>query len=76
MLSFTYNCPPSEFDNPDGFFEGLSLDEANIALHKAFQFCGAQPLASYSVHNVYSPEFSIDAALGNLHRALEENFKG
>jgi len=74
MLSFTYNCPPSEFDNPDGFFEGLSLDQANIALHKTFQFCGAKPFPSYSVHNVYGSDFSIDAALEGLRSKLEGNF--
>lgn len=74
MLSFTYNCPESEFDNPDGFFEGLSLDQANIALHKTFQFCGAKPLESFSVHNVYSPNFDIDAVLGGLREKLAENF--
>lgn len=74
MLSFTYNCPTSEFDNPEGFFEGLSLDQANIALHKLFQFCGAQPLQSYSVHDVYKSDFDINAALHNLNLTLTENF--
>ncbi len=40
MLSITYNCPKSEFNNPNGFFDGLSLDEANVATHKTFQFVG------------------------------------
>ena len=74
MLSFTYNCPTSEFNNQNGFFEGMSVDQANIALHKLFQFCGAQPLKSYSVHNVYGSDFSIDAALQGLQRTLGENF--
>ena len=74
MLSFTYNCPPSEFDNPQGFFEGLSLDQANIALHKAFQFCGAKPMKSYSVHNVYGNDCSINTALEGLRARLAENF--
>lgn len=74
MLSFTYNCPTSEFDNPEGFFEGLSLDQANIALHKTFQFCGAHPLKSYSVHDVYKGDFDHNAALSGLNDALERNF--
>jgi modulator of drug activity B len=74
MLSFTYNCPPSEFNNPQGFFEGLSLDQANVALHKTFQFCGARPLGSYSVHDVYGSGFNIDEALGGLRTKLAENF--
>ncbi|MFP4331714.1 MAG: NAD(P)H-dependent oxidoreductase, partial [Campylobacterales bacterium] len=61
MLSFTYNCPSSEFDNPNGFFEGLSVDGANIALHKAFQFCGAKKLESYSIHDVYSDNLDIES---------------
>lgn len=74
MLSFTYNCPESEFDNPKGFFDGLSLDEANVALHKTFQFCGAAPYPSYSVYDVYKSEFSIEKTLHELHLRLEENF--
>ena len=74
MLSFTYNCPESEFNNPEGFFEGMSLDEANVALHKTFQFCGARPYPSYAVHDVYKSEFAIEDALSGLRRALEHNF--
>lgn len=74
MLSFTYNCPSSEFDNPDGFFEGMSVDQANVALHKTFQFCGALPLKSYSVHDVYKSDFDINKALQELHATLNRNF--
>jgi modulator of drug activity B len=74
MLSFTYNCPKSEFNNPEGFFEGMSLDEANVALHKTFQFCGATPYPSYAVHDVYKSEFVIEDALSGLRHSLEQNF--
>ncbi len=74
MLSFTYNCPETEFNNPKGFFDGLSLDEANIALHKTFQFCGAIPYPSYSVHDVYKSDFSIEKPLNDLRLCLNENF--
>jgi len=73
MLSFTYNCPAGEFDNPDGFFEGLSVDGANVALHKTFQFCGAVPVESFSVHNVYG-DFDLDAALKRLQTLLGRTF--
>lgn len=72
MLSFTYNCPESEFDNPKGFFDGLSLDEANIALHKTFQFCGATPYPSFSVHDVYKSEFDIKSVLHGLNQHLNQ----
>lgn len=76
MLSFTYNCPSSEFDNPNGFFEGMSVDQANVALHKTFEFCGAKPLQSYAVHDVYKSDFNIDEALQGLQHTLAENFPG
>lgn len=75
MLSFTYNCPTSEFDNPKGFFDGLSLDEANVALHKTFQFCGVEKLPSYSVHDIYKSEFKLDEALAKLQEHLKQNIK-
>lgn len=74
MLSFTYNCPQSEFDNPEGFFEGLSVDGANIALHKTLQFCGATPLKSFSVHDVYGESFDLDNAMETLNAVLKVNF--
>ncbi len=75
MLSFTYNCPKSEFDNPNGFFDGLSLDEANVALHKTFQFCGAEPMPSYAVYDVYKSEFSLENVLDALTTHLKQNIK-
>lgn len=70
MLSFTYNCPESEFNNPQGFFEGMSVDEANVALHKTFQFCGAAPYPSFAVHDVYKSEFEINGVLSGLKNHL------
>jgi len=75
MLSFTYNCPKSEFDNPKGFFDGLSLDEANVALHKTFQFCGVSKLLSYAVYDVYKSEFDLNAVLQELQEHLKQNLK-
>jgi len=74
MLSITYNCPESEFSNKDGFFEGLSLDEANFAVHKIFQFCGAKPLETYSVHDVYKGDMNLEDELLRFEDTLKRNF--
>ncbi len=74
MLSLTYNCPTTEFDNADGFFDGLSLDEANVAVHKTFQFCGARPLETFSIHDVFSADLDLDAALKRFNATLHTNF--
>lgn len=74
MLSLTYNCPQSEFDNKDGFFDGLSLDEANVATHKLFQFCGASPLESYAIHDIFKNDLDINMELGRFKETLKRNF--
>jgi modulator of drug activity B len=74
MLSLTYNCPESEFNNKDGFFDGLSLDEANVATHKLFQFCGADPLESYAIHDVFKEDLNIESELKRFRSTLERNF--
>ncbi|PLY11500.1 MAG: flavodoxin [Arcobacter sp.] len=74
MLSLTYNCPISEFDNKDGFFEGLSLDEANYAVHKTFQFCGAKQLETYSVHDIFKGDLDLNSQLGIFEKILTKNF--
>ena len=74
MISLTYNCPASEFSDKDGFFDGLSLDEANIATHKTFQFCGAEPLETYSVHDIFKGDLDVDSELKCFRVTLERNF--
>ncbi|MFA6191348.1 MAG: NAD(P)H-dependent oxidoreductase [Sulfurimonas sp.] len=74
MLSLTYNCPTSEFSNKDGFFDGLSLDEANVATHKTFQFCGAKSLETYSVHDIFKGDLDMEAELKKFNNLLEKNF--
>jgi modulator of drug activity B len=60
MLSLTYNCPTTEFSNKEGFFDGLTLDESNVAVHKTFQFCGASPLATFSVHDIFKGDLDLE----------------
>ena len=74
MLSMTYNCPTSEFDNKEGFFDGLSLDEANIATHKTFEFVGAKRMQTYSVHDIFKGDLDIDAEMNNFTTILQKNF--
>merc|ERR1711991_223276 len=74
MLSLTYNCPTSEFDNKDGFFEGLSVDQANFAVRKIFQFCGAQKTDTYSVHDIFKGDLDLAKELEKFTQTIEENF--
>ena len=74
MLSLTYNCPTSEFGNKEGFFDGLSLDEANVATHKTFQFCGAEPLPTFSVHDIFKGDLDLNQEKVRFQAHLEKVF--
>ena len=74
MLSLTYNCPDTEFDNKEGFFDGLSLDEANVATHKLFKFCGAAQLETYAIHDIFKGDLDMDSELTRFRATLERNF--
>ena len=74
MLSLTYNCPDIAFSNKDGFFDGLSIDEANIATHKTFQFCGLKPLETYSVHDIFKGDLNLELELTKYKDLLKKNF--
>jgi modulator of drug activity B len=74
MLSLTYNCPASEFSNPDGFFDGMSVDEANVATHKTWQFCGATPMETFSLHDIFKGDLDLNAQLVKLEQVLNNNF--
>lgn len=76
MLSLTYNCPATEFNNKDGFFDGLTLDEANIATHKTWQFCGVEPMETYAVHDIFKGDLDIEAEKAKFITLLSKNFLG
>jgi NADPH dehydrogenase (quinone) len=73
MLTLTYNCPTSEFDNKEGFFEGLSVDEANFAVHKVFQFCGMKQLETYSMHDIFKGDLDLAGELAKFKKILKRN---
>lgn len=74
MLSLTYNCPQSEFENNEGFFEGMNLEEVNVATHKTFKYCGAQALESYALYDVYKSDLDINNIKKEFLSHLEKNF--
>lgn len=74
MLSLTYNAPESAFNNKDSLFDGLSLDEAHVAVHKTFQFCGLSPLETYSVHDIFKGDLNLEEELIRFESHLSKNF--
>ena len=52
----------------------LSLDEANVATHKTFQFVGLEPLKTYSVHDIFKGDLDLNKELVKFEETLRENF--
>ncbi len=74
MLSLTYNCPASAFDNKNSLFDGMSLDQAHVAVHKTFQFCGLKPLETYAVHDIFKGDLDLNTELEKFEKVLTKNF--
>jgi len=52
LVSTTWNAPEKAFGDPDTFYGGLDVDEALVAIHKAHQYIGMEPLPSFTAYNV------------------------
>ncbi|AXT59188.1 flavodoxin family protein [Aquimarina sp. AD10] len=75
MLSLTYASPKIEFDDTNGFYDGKSIDDANIGTHKIFQFCGLQMLQTYAIYNVHKEEnLNLEKELEIFRKTLKANF--
>lgn len=71
MYSLTWDTPEEEFNGADPFFEGKSLDEFIMHLHKIQQYCGMEPLKTFSLFSVdTNPQIPKD--LEKLQKHLEE----
>lgn len=74
MYSLTWDAPESSFEGKDLFFEGKSLEESIFHLHKIQQFCGMEPLKTFSVFDVgTNPQILQD--LDNLKQHIKEVFQ-
>jgi len=75
MLSTTWNAPEEAFNDTETFYGGLDVDEALIAMHKALQYIGMEPLPSFTIHNVIgNPDFENQC--GRFVGHLDDLFAG
>ena len=52
MISLTWNAPAEAFTDPNQLFEGVGVDGAYIAFHKAHEFLDMTSLPTYICHDV------------------------
>ncbi|GHB34682.1 NAD(P)H-dependent oxidoreductase [Salinicola rhizosphaerae] len=70
LISVTLNAPEEAF-NEDEFFNGRSVDEVFIWLHKAYQFNGFTSLEGFSSHDVKKNP-SIENDIERYQRHLDK----
>jgi len=72
LLSTTWNAPEEVFVNEDHFFEGLSMEEVLIGMHKTQQYVGMTPLASFGAFDVVdNPQLKLQCASWCKHLQAE-----
>lgn len=52
MFSLTMNAPEYAFNNIDEFFDGHSIDDLILPLHKLHEFCSMKPIPTFSCYDV------------------------
>lgn len=72
MYSLTWNSPEEAFQDTKGFYDGRSVDDIIISLHKLHEFCGFDKIKTFSCHDVVKhPDISL--YLERLNQHLYEN---
>lgn len=52
MLSVTWNALLQAFGNDETFFDGKTVDDVLLSVHKAQKFVGMSTLKTFSLHDV------------------------
>ncbi len=72
LLSTTWNAPNEVFNGKDSFFGGRAMDEVLLGMHKAQQYIGMTPLASFGAFDVVSnPQLDRQRAAWRQHLQTE-----
>lgn len=70
MYSLTWGAPRAAFSSSKNtFFEGKSPDDVIVALHKTQQFCGLEPIKTFSLFNI-NPNTQLEDHLEMLKEHL------
>lgn len=72
LFSVTWNAPLEAFTDPNQFFEGKGVDAVYFPFHKANQFLGLEPLATFGCFDVVKqPDIPNDIERYKAH--LQQN---
>lgn len=74
MVCSTWNSPDEAFNNKEQFFEGLSVDQVLISLHKSYQFLGMQKIPSFTFFDIFKSAENVSNQVKQFKQHMEANF--
>ena len=72
MFSLTMNTPENEFATGNKFFDGKSLDDVIVHLHKTHQYCGMESIKTFAAYDVVKHPQVLEF-LEKVNKHLHEN---
>lgn len=74
MVCSTWNAPSEAFDTKEQFFEGLSVDQVLMPLHKSYQFLGMQKIPSFTFFDIFKSTEEVSKQVEKFQQHIEEYF--
>lgn len=74
MLCSTWNSPKEAFGNKEQFFEGLSVDQVLMQIHKSYQFLGVKPIPSFTFFDIFKSADEVSRQVDEFKKHIEDNF--
>ncbi len=74
MVCSTWNAPQESFKDPQQFFEGKSVDDVLIQIHKSYQFLGMQQMESFAFFDIFKGQESVVEQIEMFREHIAKNF--
>lgn len=74
MICSTWNSPKEAFNNKEQFFDGLSVDDVLMQIHKSYQFLGMQKVPSFTFFDIFKSADSVKEQIEEFNKHIKEVF--
>jgi modulator of drug activity B len=74
MICSTWNSPDEAFNDKEQFFEGLSVDQVLMQIHKSYQFLGLQQIPSFTFIDVFKSADDVSKQIVDFKQHIKSNF--
>jgi modulator of drug activity B len=74
MLCSTWNSPSEAFNDKEQFFEGLSVDQVLMQVHKSYQFLGMKQIPSFTFFDIFKSADGVAIQVEAFKQHIKANF--